>query len=1069
MTKISTIKLKVWIPVITLLLYSLLLTAELYSSYQKTINTIDADAKEGIKSLLFKTGHYVSYAAANGSSVDLKRIVANLTLLENVDEALVVGPDLRIHYSSRLAWIDENAQGLLSQNELNLLTSFSNAKAIDVIRQANYVYGLAAVELSFDGIQAENDEILLLRYDLTEKLNRAFKASLDEALPLIFITLFTALLITYLLHRYVTIPLGLLSNLVSKINSPTEKLENPLLGEDELANVGEALTNAGLQIREDMTALKDRENRISITLNAIGDGVIVTDSEGYIQRLNPTAEKLTGWTAEQAIGELSQHVFKAFSHERSELVDPVQEVIHTGKELKLHNRTILTSKANTKLQISQCAAPIYEGDKLVGVVLVFQDVSREYMLRDKLRQSVDFLEKLLQISPSVTFVLKKTSPQTDYVFSYVSESIARYTGISSEQCIAQSHDTLDLIHSDDREKLKNCLNDAINKPGKVITTDFRFIIDAPKNLTFRVNLVATHEIDNTSQIVGVAIDISEQIRHEEQNLFLGNILERSLNEIYIFDAQTLLFIQVNYGALNNLGYTNEEIKQLTPLDIKHDLSRAQFESLIEPLQSGEKNLVEFETAHYRKDGSSYPVHVSLQKDLSSEGDVFVAFTNDITEAKRSESKINFLAFHDVLTALPNQSLLDERINQAIISSHRDKEQFALLYMDLDRFKIINDTLGHASGDKLLKAVALRLKANVREQDTVSRTGGDEFTVLLVDTDQKGAARVADNLLTAIAQPFVINKQTFHVTTSIGISMYPENGETGPLLKQKADNAMYRAKEHKRNCFQFFTEEMHRKMLHRMHVESELHAAIENNEFSLVYQPQLDLLTNKIIGAEALLRWDNSNLGQVPPNVFIPIAEESGLISEIGDWVLNEAIAQAGRWRPQIPEPFTVAINISGFQFRNSLLADSISTLLREHGLESGDIEIEVTETVAMHDMAYSIKQMQTLRNAGIHLSLDDFGTGFSSLSALKKFPINKLKIDKSFIDDMLIDDDDSAIVDTVITLAKTLKLKTVAEGVESDSQLKMLRSKGCHSIQGYLFSKPVPGDEMLKFSKEYGS
>jgi diguanylate cyclase (GGDEF)-like protein/PAS domain S-box-containing protein len=584
-----------------------------------------------------------------------------------------------------------------------------------------------------------------------------------------------------------------------------------------------------------------------------------------------------------------------------------------------------------------------------------------------------------------------------------------------------------------------------------------------------MNLVANLESSGAYQLVGVAIDISEQVRHEEQNLFLGKILERSLNEIYIFDANTLEFIQVNYGALNNLGYSEEEIKQLTPLDLKHDLSRAQFESLIQPLQSGEKSLVEFETAHYRKDGSSYPVHVSLQKDASSDGDVFVAFINDITEVKRSESKINFLAFHDVLTALPNQSLLDERINQAIINSHRDKAQFALLYMDLDRFKIINDTLGHASGDKLLKAVALRLKANVREQDTVSRTGGDEFTVLLVDTDQKGAARVAENLLTAVAQPFVINKQTFHVTTSIGISMYPDNGETGPLLKQKADNAMYRAKEHKRNCFQFFTEDMHRKMLHRMHVESELHEAIKNNEFSLVYQPQLDLASNRMIGAEALLRWRNTNLGQVPPNVFIPIAEESGLISEIGDWVLNEAIKQAGRWRDQIPRPFIVAINISGFQFRNSLLADSISTLLRKHGLESGDIEIEVTETVAMHDMAYSIEQMQTLSNAGIHLAMDDFGTGFSSLSALKKFPINKLKIDKSFIDDMLTDDDNSAIVDAVITLAKTLKLRTVAEGVESDSQLKMLRNKGCHAIQGYLFSKPVSADEMLKLSKEYGS
>lgn len=1068
MSQVSTINLKVWIPVITVLIYTLLLSAEVYTSYKKTIDTIDADAREAIESLLFKTGHYISYAAANGSDTDLKRIVANLVLLDHVDEALIVDANLRINYASKLAWVDKNAEGLLSQSKIELLKSYSQSNAVDIGRYDNYVIGMAGVQLATNNTPV-HDEILLIRYDLTNKLDKAFRSSLNEALPLLFFTLSTALLIIYLLHRYVTIPLDLLRQLVSKLNSSSEKLENPLNGSDDLAEVGKALTKAGLQIREDITALEDRENRISITLNAIGDGVIVTNNQGTIERLNPAAEKLTGWTSDEAVGQPSSEVFKAFSLHASKLTDPVQEVIQTGKELKLHNRTLLTSKGKQEIQISQCATPIFEGEKLVGVVLVFQDVSREYLLRDKLRQSVEFLENLLQISPSVTFVIKKGSTEAGYTLSYVSESISRYTGIASEQLLANSHDTLELIHPSDREHVRNCLDEAVVYPGKVLNTDFRFVINHKKNLTFRMNLVANLESSGAYQLVGVAIDISEQVRHEEQNLFLGKILERSLNEIYIFDANTLEFIQVNYGALNNLGYSEEEIKQLTPLDLKHDLSRAQFESLIQPLQSGEKSLVEFETAHYRKDGSSYPVHVSLQKDASSEGDVFVAFINDITEVKRSESKINFLAFHDVLTALPNQSLLDERINQAIINSHRDKAQFALLYMDLDRFKIINDTLGHASGDKLLKAVALRLKANVREQDTVSRTGGDEFTVLLVDTDQKGAARVAENLLTAVAQPFVINKQTFHVTTSIGISMYPDNGETGPLLKQKADNAMYRAKEHKRNCFQFFTEDMHRKMLHRMHVESELHEAIKNNEFSLVYQPQLDLVSNRMIGAEALLRWRNTNLGQVPPNVFIPIAEESGLISEIGDWVLNEAIKQAGRWREQIPRPFIVAINISGFQFRNSLLADSISTLLRKHGLESGDIEIEVTETVAMHDMAYSIEQMQTLSNAGIHLAMDDFGTGFSSLSALKKFPINKLKIDKSFIDDMLTDDDNSAIVDAVITLAKTLKLRTVAEGVESDSQLKMLRNKGCHAIQGYLFSKPVSADEMLKLSKEYGS
>jgi diguanylate cyclase (GGDEF)-like protein len=412
-------------------------------------------------------------------------------------------------------------------------------------------------------------------------------------------------------------------------------------------------------------------------------------------------------------------------------------------------------------------------------------------------------------------------------------------------------------------------------------------------------------------------------------------------------------------------------------------------------------------------------------------------------------------------------MLDEELMQAISRSHRKQEKFAVLFLDLDRFKVINDSLGHAIGDQLLVKVSKRILQQVRTEDTVARAGGDEFTIILLDTDSNGAAHVAQKILETVASPYHIDQHTLHVTVSIGISVYPENGDSVKLLKQKADNAMYRAKESERNMYQFFTEEMHDQMLQRMHLESQLHMAIERNELSMVYQPQLDIHTNKIIGAEALIRWNHTQLGFVSPAMFIPIAEESGQIEHIGEWVLNQSLAQLEQWKPSFKSPFTLAINLSAVQFRNARLTEHIITLLNQYNLGTQDIELEITESTAVEDVNHTIKQMKTMALAGIRLSLDDFGTGFSSLNSLKRFPINKLKVDKSFVDEMLTDKDDEAIVDAILKLADILEMTTLAEGVETQAQLNALQKKGCNAIQGYLFSRPLPPEDFLVFLTDY--
>ena len=398
------------------------------------------------------------------------------------------------------------------------------------------------------------------------------------------------------------------------------------------------------------------------------------------------------------------------------------------------------------------------------------------------------------------------------------------------------------------------------------------------------------------------------------------------------------------------------------------------------------------------------------------------------------------------------------MGQALISAERHRQKLALLYLDLDRFKFINDSLGHAIGDQLLIKVAERLSQQMREEDTVCRTGGDEFIILLPDTDADGAGHVAQKLVENITTPFEIDGNQLFVTVSIGISIYPDNGEDAESLNKHADTAMYRAKQAGRNQYQFFTAEMHSQIVHKLELEHALRFALARNELSLVYQPLVDIKLNKITGAEALIRWNHPELGSISPLEFIPIAEETGMINPIGQWILHTAIAQCKQWVDAGHRDLLIAINLSAVQFNNPLLVTMINTILHEHQLPADNLELEITESVAMINIDLTIKQLKSLADAGIRLSLDDFGTGYSSLNYLKKFPINKLKIDQSFVFDMLTDEDDEAIVDAVITLARSLGLKTLAEGVETLEHLRVLNNKGCDFMQGYLFSKPVPAE-----------
>ncbi len=575
---------------------------------------------------------------------------------------------------------------------------------------------------------------------------------------------------------------------------------------------------------------------------------------------------------------------------------------------------------------------------------------------------------------------------------------------------------------------------------------------------------------------GVFRDITErkiaELKLEESIMRFRRLSEAGFEGIVISEQGVL--VDANTRMAEILGCA---VSDLIGRKISDFVAPQSMDSVLDHIRSGSEE--RYELFAKRKDGSIFPIEAQ-GKALPYAGRMLrITAIRDITERKNAEERIRYLAYYDSLTGLPNRTFYKELVSRALLLAKRHHWTIAILFIDLDYFKRINDTLGHDIGDQLLRTVGKLVKTCIRQSDfiarsegdelenVVARLGGDEFIVLLNEiTHSEDASRVAGRILKELAHPITLAGHEVFVTASIGIALYPLDGNEAETLFRNADVAMYHAKNQGRNNYQFYTKSMNATSLQRLDLENDLRKALDRGEFLLYYKPTVDVLTRTIIGAEALIRWKHPNRGIILPGEFIPLAEETGLIVPIGEWVLRTACSQNRAWQLAGHKPFRVAVNLSGRQFDQEDLIEVVSSALHDTGLDPEYLELEITESTIMKSPEKAATTLQKLKGMGICLSIDDFGTGYSSLGNLKKFPLDTLKIDRSFVTNVTADSDDAAIATAIIAMAHSLKLGVIAEGVESEDQQSFLRERACDAVQGYLFSRPIPPEEFIKLIRE---
>ena len=927
--------------------------------------------------------------------------------------------------------------------------------------------------------------------------------------------------------------------------------------------------------------IKESRQQLSDIFEASPDAMLIVNSAGAIVQVNEKVSSLLGYANTELLGQAMEILMPERFRKKHVMF---RDYGFKKKDNRIMNNEMeffAQKKDGMEISVDIGLNFFGEGDNKKAIVIL-RDITEKKMVDLALRSNQEILSKAQSIAHMGSWEWDIKSNALQW-----SDEIYRILGLQPQQLEATYDAFLTCMHPDDKEDVVNAVNASV-------------VYDQPYNIEHRIirpngeervvheqGDVFRNDAGEAVHMVGSIQDITERKQVEDMLNRFKTTLDMTSDCVFMFEPDTLRFFYVNKGAMEQVGYSYDELMTMTPVDIKPGHDEKSFRQQINPLIEGVNSFTTFEATHEHKNGMQIPVEISLQyiapagesprfvaivrditerkladaelkladnvfnhtdeaiivtdtdrkvlranhaftvisgysedeargqrpneilrsgqhddefydalwgqldergtwqgeiidrrkdgelfpswhnmsvvKDVHGEVIQYISIFSDITEKKRAEEHIRNLAQYDQLTELPNRALFNDRLQHALSRANRTNYNVGLMFIDLDRFKTINDTLGHQAGDRLLQIVAKRLSSCVRTQDTVARLGGDEFTIILEDLHHaEDAAIVADKLLASLSEITNIAGHDIVPGGSVGISVFPDDGDNAEILVKNADIAMYQAKQQGRNRYQFYTVEFSRHAEQRFHLEKRLRYALENNELEIYYQPQISMLTGKIAGAEALVRWNDPEKGLIPPIEFLPFAEETGLIEPIGIWVLESACRQARDWQEQGIPPLRLAVNVAGYQITHGHIVESTEVALKKSGLAAEFLELEITEDFVMDYLEKGVERLKALRELGVSLAIDDFGTGYSSLSYLKQLPIDRLKIDRSFVMDMHIDKDDEAIVSATIAMAKSLGLSVIAEGVEREEHVHFLEKQGCEEVQGYYFSKPVPEEEFVK-------
>lgn len=772
--------------------------------------------------------------------------------------------------------------------------------------------------------------------------------------------------------------------------------------------------------------------------------------------VSPQATKLLGYLPQHWIEDATFWSDHIHSEDREATVSERMTAIREGRDHELEYRMIA---ANGRIVWFRDNVTVEtKGNSPILLRGIMIDTSERKNAEEQLRK----LSRAVEQSPNTIVII-----DTQGDIEYVNSNFSLFTGYSATEVMGKNLRTLryDNLSPELSQKMWTRLTEEgewrgeienRKKSGEIYWAVLSMSSIRDDNGEITHFLVVEEDITKQKSMASALQDTQERYRM---------LIQNSVEAIYLHDPKSKRVLEANQAFLNLLGYTEEDLSTLTMYDfIDHD--RESIAALTKQINASEGGCDVGERVWRCKNGTRRRMQVTAGRMKQGGKAIGFAIARDITEQKQAQERLRYLAHYDELTGLPNRVLFNDRLQDAMIDANGKKRLVAVMFLDLDRFKTINDTLGHEAGDALLIDVAGRLKNCIRRGDTASRLGGDEFTFVLADMAHvDDVARLAQKILASLAKPFHIAGRDLFITASIGITLYPLDQDNEAGLLKNADTAMYCAKEQGRNNFQFYTTEMNDKDLERLALETGMRSALDRKEFLLHYQPQVDLATGNIVGMEALVRWENPELGLISPAEFIPLAEETGLIVDIGEWVMYTACAQNKAWRDAGIPSLCVSVNLSTRQVMEKDLVEVVARILSKTGLDPSDLELELTESL-LQDPEKTISVLNELHELGVHLSIDDFGSGYSSLNYLKRFPIDRLKIDRSFICDISIDQDYAAIVNAIIAMAHSLGIKVVAEGVETREQLVFLCQRQCDLMQGYYFSKPLIADAFIKLVQD---